>query len=312
MYRLKLYSIEMALVLILMAAVGYFGYLGYGLLTPTFVAEPFSGEQALRYARRQMEFGPRITGTNRSVQMGDWLVAELRERRWDIVIQPFTVDDDSEARNIVAIRGTGEAGRPVGILATHYDSRIISERDPISSNQTQASMAANVSASGVAVLLELARTLDVAATGHTLCFVFLDAESNTGLPGWEQNPGATYFAQRLNEDIERCADPRFVVSLQMVGGEEQELASVPGGSEALRAAIWQVASGLGYGGWFGMEAPPEGVVTIPPIEAPTLGISSVLYRYRLTLADTSDKLSEHALERIGRTLKIWLERGARF
>jgi glutaminyl-peptide cyclotransferase len=312
MYRLKLYSIEMALVAILMAAVGYFGYLGYGLLTPQFVAEPFSGDVAMTYARRQMEFGPRITGTNRNVQMGEWLINELRAMSWDIVIQPFSATERIEARNIIAIRGTGEAGLPVGILTTPYDSRLTSDRDPLNENQSQPSMAANVSASGVAVLLELARTLDVSATGHTICLVFLDAESNGGLPGWEANAGGTYFAQRVNEDIQRCGNPRFVVSVQMIGGEEQELAAVPGGSEELRAAIWRVASDLGYGDWFGREAPPEGVAIVPPIDTPSLGISSTVYRYRLTLADTSDKLSEQSLERIGRALKIWLERGARF
>ena len=109
--RIRMYSIEIALVVILASAVGYFAYLGYGLLSPSLVAEPFSGEQAMSYVTKQMEFGERITGTDGNVRMGDWLVDELRTQGWDVLIQPFTVGDSVAARNIIAIRSTGEAGR---------------------------------------------------------------------------------------------------------------------------------------------------------------------------------------------------------
>ncbi len=70
MVRLRLYSVELLLVLVLAGAVAYFAFLGYGLLTPAFVVEPFSGERALAYAAKQLEFGARATGSTDSTRHG--------------------------------------------------------------------------------------------------------------------------------------------------------------------------------------------------------------------------------------------------
>ena len=89
MQRVRSYSIEILLTTALVAAVFFFGYLGYGLLRPEVINEPFSGERALTSAEKLVDFGPRITGTGASVEAGDWLIEQLRLLGWDIVIQPF-------------------------------------------------------------------------------------------------------------------------------------------------------------------------------------------------------------------------------
>ena len=78
MQRVRAYSIEILLTAALIAAVFFFGYLGYGLLRPEVINEPFSGERALTSAGKLLEFGPRITGTGASVEAGDWLIEQLR------------------------------------------------------------------------------------------------------------------------------------------------------------------------------------------------------------------------------------------
>jgi len=64
--QLRSYSIEIILVVVLMAAVGLFSYLGYGLVVADTNTRPFSGRQALDIAARQLEFGPRVTGSAES------------------------------------------------------------------------------------------------------------------------------------------------------------------------------------------------------------------------------------------------------
>ncbi len=248
MRRLRYYSIEMALILLLAAAVGYFGYLGYGLLAPSYALEPFSGERAKFYVEQQVTFGPRVTGTASSVQTGDWLVEELRLLGWDVLIQPFIAYDGTPARNIIAMRGAGPSAGPVVILGTHYDTRLAADRDPDESKRNEPTPGANAGASGVGVLLELARTLDATGSGHTVCLALLDAEANRGLDGWDYALGSAYFVQRLSEDTPRCASPRAVVYLDQVGGSTGRLAAVSPQTPALAKALEQTAERIGYTG----------------------------------------------------------------
>lgn len=315
MSRLRLYTIELTLVVVLAAAVGYFGYLGYGLLTPKFVAEPFSGERAYQYAARQMEFGDRSAGSENNIRMGDWLVEELRILGWDVVIQPFSAPDGTPARNIIAIRSASPAPPQSAILMTHYDTRLFADRDPDPANQIQPAPGANAGASGTAVLLELARTLDADATGHTVCLVFLDGEENGGLTGWEDAAGSAQFVQRLENDLPRCRSPRFAVYLDLVGSGSQRFYAESTGATALTTAIWKVAAELGYGGVFIDE--PTWSATDAHSRFSALGVSAITladyaYPYRDTLADVMEQLDAGSLGRVGVTLKTWLERGAPF
>lgn len=315
MSRLRLYTIELMLVMVLAAAVGYFGYLGYGLLTPEFVAEPFSGDRAYQYAARQMEFGNRATGSENNIHMGDWLVEELRILGWDVVIQPFSAPDGAPARNIIAIRGADPAPERAAILMTHYDTRLVADRDSDPASQTQPAPGANAGASGSAVLLELARTLDVEATGHTICLVFLDGEENDGVAGWEAGAGSAQFVQRLENDLPRCHTPRLALYLDLLGSSNQRFYAESTGAGALTTAIWDAAAELGYQNafineptWSAMDAHSRFVEQ----GVPAITIADYAYPYRDTLADTLDQLNAESLGRVGVTLKTWLERGAPF
>jgi glutaminyl-peptide cyclotransferase len=314
MSNLRAYSIEIALVMILAGAVGYFGYLGYGLLTPSIGVEPFSGEQALRYAAKQMEFGERVTGAKGNVDMGDWLVEELRQLGWDVLIQPFSVTEGVTARNIIAVR-TSPSARRVGILSTHYDTRLFADRDPDESNHTVPAPGANDGASGVAVLLELARTLDVQATGHTLCLVFLDAEENDGLPGWEVATGSAYFVHRLNSDISRCGSPRFALYLERVGALDQELSLAGNSAPALVSALNRAAIESGSAAWPTNDSVQQNLsphTRFLAADVPAAMIAGFGYPYQYTSGDTLDKLTAQSLEQVGRGIKSWLEQAAPF
>ena len=304
----KTFRTEVTLLVALAASAGFFGYLGYGLLELPVSSASFSAERAMTYVEAQMDFGPRITGTEAHREMGDWMVRELNSNGWDVLIQPFSPLPDVEARNFIAYKGSG----PVIILGAHYDTRIYSDEDPDPANHEKPVPGANDGASGVAVLLELARTLDVDSTDHTICLAFFDAEDNGRIPGWDWILGSRYFVENL-EALGECQSPRYTVIVDMIGDADQQLLWEPNSDRRLTQAIWSVADQLGYGEWFSL-APGTPIIDdhTPFIEAgyTAIDIIDFIYPYWHTIEDTIDKLGEESFERVGATLEVWLENGA--
>ena len=77
MARLRAYTIELLLVTILILAVAFFGYLGYGLIDPEVPVE----NTAYEYAATQVAAGARVVGTQPNEATSDWLVDELKKLR---------------------------------------------------------------------------------------------------------------------------------------------------------------------------------------------------------------------------------------
>lgn len=305
---LRSYSVEISLIVALAASVGFFGYLGYGLIEPPPDELTFSGDRALVHVQRQLEFGPRFPGSPGHKEVGDWLIDELSELNWEVYIQRFNPVEDVEGRNLMAVSGQG----PAVIVAAHYDTRMVADNDPDPVLRGNPVPGANDGGSGVAVLLELARTVNVAQTNRTICLVFFDAEDNGRIPGWDWILGSRYFVSKLSA-LPRCDDPEMAVIVDMVGDADQQIKRELNGSERLNDTIWSLAAELGYAEWF---LDQDGFSLIddhrPFLDEgiPAITIIDFDYPYWHTTADTLDKVSDESLGRVGRLLEIWLERGA--
>jgi hypothetical protein len=310
MQRLRSYSIELALIATLSVAVYFFGYLGYGLLQPDLVEDTFSGTRALETATTMVNFGPRVTGTGSSAEMGDWLIAQLRALGWDVVIQPFSVQEGVEGRNIIAVQSNTKPGAPVILVTTPYDTRLAADADPDPANRQRSGPGADEAASGAATLLELARVLGVQSTGHTICLAFFDAEQNGGLPGWEANMGSTVFVRSLPSSVPRCASPRVVVNLNQVGTAGQVFSRHTDADPDFQTGIWRTAANLDYEATFVETevANPAGVQTAFQAEKiPTVTISGAESPLIHTMKDTVDQLSADTFQAVGMTIETWLE-----
>jgi len=260
----------------------------------------FDGASAYEHVLAQMAFGPRITGTEGSLAVGDYMAAELMDVGWEVEFQPF-VYQGVEARNLIARANVGKG--PIVILGAHYDTRRRADQDAETPDAPVPG--ANDGASGVAVLLELARTLDLNVVPNEIWLAFFDAEDNGRLDGWDWIAGSTYMAANLT------VEPEAMILVDMVGDADQQIYVDRNSDAALSARVWAVAAQLGYGDYF-IPLPKytmlDDHVPFRDRGIPAIDIIDFDYPYWHTTADTADKVSTESLERVGRTVEAFLER----
>lgn len=263
----------------------------------------FSGDLAYRHVQAQMSIGPRPPGSLGAQQTADYIAAQLQQAGWEVREERFNYRG-VELRNVIGVRGHG----PAVLLGAHYDTRLYADMDPDPARRRDPVPGANDGASGVAVLLELARVLGREDLPLQVHLAFFDGEDQGQIDGWPWSVGATYTAESLAvEDF-----PRYVVIVDMVGDAEQQLYWERYSDATLKQAIWALAAELGYGEVF---IPRERHALIDdhlPFKRrgiPAVDIIDFDYPYWHTVADTADKVSPQSLERVGRVLEELVRRG---
>jgi Zn-dependent M28 family amino/carboxypeptidase len=270
-----------------------------GLLLTLSPARPvFDGERAFANLAYQVALGPRLPGSEAHAAAVDWLAASLHDSGWQVEIQE-TTRMGQPVRNVIAKRGTGE---PWIILGAHYDTRLEANADPDPALRDQPVLGANDGASGVAVLLELARVLPADYAG-TVWLVMFDAEDNGNIQGWDWILGSRAFAESLSEH------PDAVVIVDMIGDADLQIYLEANSDATLRAEIWDQAAALGYGGVFINEEKHSMLDDHTPfleLGIPAVDIIDFDYPYWHTTQDTVDKVSAESLQAVGDTLLAWL------
>lgn len=266
--------------------------------TPTPAALEFDGAEAYQRVLEQCGFGPRPPGSTNLRLLGDFILDTLESDGWSTEVQEF-VYDEVPLRNLVASKGSG----PLVILGAHYDTRPFADYDP-PETQAQYILGANDGGSGVAVLLELARVLDVDRIPYEVRLVFFDAEDSGRLDGWPFSVGAQQYAEALDEV------PEYVIVVDMVGDHDQRLYWEGYSDQGLSQEIWQLAAELGYQDHFIPQIRWQIVDDhLPFIERGWTAIDVIDFEYPHwhTTQDTADKVSAESLERIGTVLEVFLE-----
>jgi Zn-dependent M28 family amino/carboxypeptidase len=279
------------------AAIGW--YVFAFLTQPEPVPASFDGERAYTDVQTQVAFGPRIPGSEGHAKIQAWMREELVKAGWQVEAQ------ESEAlghpiQNIVAKRGDES---PQIIIGAHYDTRMFADNDPDPANHSLPVPGANDGASGVAVLLELARTLPQDTVPVWL--VFFDAEDNGRIDGWDWILGSTEFVK--NNPLQ----PQAVVIVDMIGDADLNIYKEKNSNAELTDEIWEIAQELGYESVF----IPEYKYSIlddhtPFLRAgiPAIDIIDFDYPYWHTLQDVPENVSAASLKAVGETLHTWVIR----
>lgn len=261
------------------------------------VQQTFDGQRAYQHVVAQCDLGPRPTGSAAGWATGDYITTELKKLGWTVTSQEFTYKG-VKGRNVVGRRGRG----PIVILGAHYDTRPYADYDPVDKNQPI--LGANDGASGVAVLLELARSLDERKIQNEVWLVFFDAEDRGKLDGWPFSVGAEIFANGLEET------PKYVIVVDMIGDMDQNIFFEHNSDPALQKQIWAVAASLGYQEYFVPEYKWSIIDDHIPFAKRGMKVVDIIdfdYPHWHTTGDTLDKVSPESLQRVGRVLEELLE-----
>lgn len=246
----------------------------------------------------QVSFGPRTPGSTAHSATVDYIRSELEQAGWEVEIQE-TEMLGHPIRNIIARRGSGSEWVVIG---AHYDSRFVADRDPDPVLSAQPVMGANDGASGVAVLLELARSLPKKPEKQ-IWLVFFDAEDQGNIEGWDWILGSRAFAQSLENS------PSAVVVVDMIGDANLNIYREKSSDVALTDEIWSRAAELGYEQFF-IDEPKYHILDdhTPFLEKGIRAIDIIDFNYDYwhTSQDTADKVSQESLGVIGEVLLSWL------
>lgn len=247
-----------------------------------------------------MAFGPRVPGTKAHDKTRDWIEGRLRETTLNVAIQPFRgVFGGSEAdmANILASFSPENPTRV--ILCAHWDSRHLADRDPVPSKRLAPVPGANDGASGVAVLLEIARALKEKAPPVGVDIVLFDGEDG-GAYGSDDTwlLGSRHFARVMPASYR----PAYAILLDMIGDRDLSLTrdTVSAGNAPQlwsRIETWCGKLGIPF------QPGETGVLDdhVPLIERgiPAVDLIDFDYPWWHTTSDTPDKCSAGSLGRIG-------------
>ncbi len=260
----------------------------------------FDGENALNFAEMQLNYGERIPGSVAHQQTVAFIQTQLADFGWQSQLQ----EEDLgfyKIKNIVAMRDS-EQNEPWIILAAHYDSRFFADQDQNPQNQLLPVPGANDGASGVAVLLELARVLPPTLEKN-VWLVFFDAEDQGRIDEWDWILGSTSFVNQL------FGQPDKVVIIDMIGDADLNIFYERNSNTSIREEIWDTAAQLGYQDVF---IPTEKYSMLddhtPFLNAniPAIDIIDFDYPYWHTRSDNIANISAASLQAVGDTLYNWL------
>ncbi|MFD2514702.1 M28 family peptidase [Pontibacter locisalis] len=226
---------------------------------PVVQAPEFNPDTAYALIAKQVAFGPRVPNTPAHYATGEWIIQKLREYGAEVQVQNFQMRAYDgkmlNLRNIIASYNPGAANRV--LLAAHWDTRPLADKDE--QEPEKPIEGANDGASGVGVLLEIARTIHEAEQkpGVGVDMIFFDGEDygqpdNSELP-YQDNTwclGSQYWSKNKHNPNYRA---NYGILLDMVGAEGAKFAregtSMQYAKEIVNK-VWKAGNRIGYSDYF--------------------------------------------------------------
>ena len=268
----------------------------------------FDGKRSFDHLIAQTKFGPRNPGSDGHSKCLLYLESELKKNADKVTLQRFNQNGYNETLHLTNVFAQFNLNASQRILLTaHWDTRPRGEEDPIPEMRNKPIIGANDGASGVAVLLELARIFKNSPPPIGVDILLSDGEDygdsrkdgNTDL----YFLGARHFAKTKPADY----NPQFGILLDMIGDRDLQ---IPLEQNSMKFApqlmdlIWNTAEEVQVTQF--VRIPGESIsddhFALNDAGIPTIDIIDFQYPHWHTHQDTADKCSSESLEAVGKVL----------
>jgi len=218
----------------------------------------FNQDSAYAFVERQVQFGPRVPNTEAHKACARYLASELERFGAQLYVQEAVLTayngDRLQASNIIGVFNPEQTKRI--LLFAHWDSRPFADNDPDPKNHKTPILGANDGASGVGVLLEIARQMALSRPNIGVDIIFFDVE-DYGAPQNAQNHendtwglGSQYWSKTPHIPNYRAA---YGILLDMVGDHQARFpieAFSNYYANKIVKKVWDMAEKIGYGSYF--------------------------------------------------------------
>lgn len=225
------------------------------------VVPTFNADSAYSYVKQQLDFGPRVPESEAHSQCAEWLIDFFNAKADTVYVQNFRTrlydGRGIDGKNIIASFNP-QAKKRI-LLGAHWDSRPFADHDPDETKWNTPIDGANDGASGVGVLMEVARVLNENPMNTGIDIILFDLEDYgapqylnlmtnddwaLGSQYWSKNPHIynyrAYFGLLL--DMVGAPNPKFPKEYY-----SQQFAP------SLSNDVWRMARELGYSDYFTNE-----------------------------------------------------------
>jgi len=222
-------------------------------VTPVSSRPSFDADSAYMYVQKQVDFGPRVPGTPEHKKAADWLENKLGQYTDAIEVQTASAKMYTGKQvpiyNIIGSFNPAASDRV--LLGAHWDTRHIADKDEDPEKQDQPILGANDGGSGVAVLLEIARQLQLEKPTKGIDIIFFDAEDLGDPDGnaeeeenwclgsqyWSLNPHKPNYTAEYGILLDMVAAPDAIFSYELNSYQY---------AGSLLNKIWEKGISLGY------------------------------------------------------------------
>ena len=269
----------------------------------------FDEDHAFSYLVAQCDFGPRNPGSDGYYACLDYLITELDQSANEIILQDFSYQErrynkQYNLENIIARFNPDSEFQTV--ISAHWDTRPWADQEDLRQDRNQPIIGANDGASGVAILLELAKIMGENPPPIGVNLVFFDGE-DLGVPGENETycQGSRFFATNL--PIPR---PDEAINLDMVGDKQLVLPIERYSLEyhpKLVRHLWDRAKDMGLDAFIGRvdyaiyddHVRLNEIAGIPSIDIIDFKYPNSYANFWHTLNDIPENCSEESLGQVG-------------
>ena len=284
------------------------------------IVPKFNADSAYSFIQKQVDFGPRVIGSESWRKCSRYLEKKLLSYNANVLVQKTqvtTYDNKKHELNNIIASYLPNLNNRIALFA-HWDSRHIADHDTV--NKEAPILGANDGGSGVGVLLEIARNLNIQTPSIGVDIILFDAE-DYGQPENSKYPvmnnswclGSQYWSKNPHKK-EYFA--KYGILLDMVGAQgatfrHEGISNFY--AQNILEKVWSKAHEIGYSNYFVYQKSAEimddhyyvnsiaGIPTIDIIEFDPFTKTNFNKHWH-THQDNMDNISKETLKAVGETV----------